>query len=106
MKFRANLNLALLSGAFAAALAIVPGVSAAGGIDGAWDQFHNSHVSAGGSVPSSDNIVGAWDQFHNAHTASPQGSASPSFAGGSLDNPWDKFHQNHTSRVESDQSHG
>lgn len=105
MKFRANLNLALVSGALAAALAVAPGVSTAGGIEGAWDQFHKSNVGAGGSVPSTEGIVGAWDSFHQSHVGQ-EASGSPSFAGGSLDNPWDKFHQSHTSRAGTDSSRG
>lgn len=93
MKFRANLNGALVSGAFAAVLAIVPGISTAGGIDGAWDQFHNRHVSAGGSAPSTTGIVGAWDGFHVSHVGE-QAVASPS-AASSLQNPWNSFHQSH-----------
>lgn len=94
MKFRANLNGALVGGALAAVLAIVPGVSAADGIEGAWDQFHNSHVSVGGSAPATGGIVGAWDGFHRGHV-SVQSAPSPSVAGGTLQNPWDSFHQSH-----------
>ncbi|HEX6829784.1 MAG TPA: hypothetical protein VF104_12495 [Burkholderiales bacterium] len=105
MKFRANLNLALVGGAFAAVLAVVPGVSAAGGTEGAWGQFHNSHVSAGGAVPSGAGISGAWDGFHQSNVGEGS-SVSSSFAGGSLQNPWDRFHQSHTNADGADRSRG
>jgi hypothetical protein len=95
MKFRAHLNLALAGGALAAALALVPGISTAGGIEGAWDKFHNSQLGVGGSAPASPGIVGAWDQFHGAHLGIQDASAGSAVAGGSLENPWEKFHNSH-----------
>lgn len=94
MKFRTILNGALASGVFATALAFVPTAAAAGGVEGAWDQFHNSHVSAGGSAPAGGGITGAWEGFHQSHVAE-QTAAVPSVTGSSLQNPWDSFHQSH-----------
>jgi hypothetical protein len=91
MKFRSNLNGALVGGALAAAL-VLPGVSFAGGIEGAWDQFHNSHVSAGGSAPAGG-IVGAWDGFHQNHVA--EQTVESASEASSLQNPWNSFHQSH-----------
>jgi hypothetical protein len=91
MKFRAHLNLALVSGALA--LAVLPGVSAAGGVEGAWDKFHNSHLGGGGSVPTGG-IANPWDSFHASHLGK-QTVASPSVTASSLQNPWDEFHQSH-----------
>jgi hypothetical protein len=89
MKFRSN-----LIGALAAAMTLVPGVSAAGDIEGAWGKFHNAHVSAAGSAPATGGIVGAWASFHLRH-AGEHGAGSPSEARSSLQNPWERFHQGH-----------
>ncbi|HET9699331.1 MAG TPA: hypothetical protein VFP70_00265 [Burkholderiales bacterium] len=94
MKFLVDLNRALASGALAALLVVAPGVSAAGGIEGAWDKFHNDHVSGGGSVPAGAGISNPWHSFHARHLGG-QEAAAPSDAASSLQNPWDRFHQSH-----------
>ena len=94
MKFFVDLNRALASGALAALLVVAPGVSAAGGIEGAWDKFHNDHVSAGGSVPVGAGISNPWHSFHTSHLRAGS-SVPPSVTASSLQNPWYRFHQSH-----------
>lgn len=100
MKFRANLKGVFVGGALASVLAFLPGITVAGGIEGAWDEFHKSHVTADGAVPATGGIVGAWDSFHQSH-AGHETVASPSVAAGSLQNPWDAFHQGHSRSIGS-----
>jgi len=100
MKFRANLKGVFVGGALASVLAFLPGITMAGGIEGAWDQFHKSHVKVDGAAPATSGIVGAWDSFHGSHVARDT-VAAPSVAGGSLQNPWDAFHQDHVRSIGS-----
>jgi hypothetical protein len=95
MTIRAKSKLTLISGVLAAvaALGAPLAANAADSNAGAWEQFHNSHVSAGGAAASAS-FPGGYAAFHKSQTDAQAGSDLHP-AEHSLQGAWDGFHNGH-----------
>jgi hypothetical protein len=96
MTIRAKQNWTLVVGALATAVALsAPLASNAAGNDGAWDQFHNSHVSTGGTAASAS-FPGGYGAFHQGQTAAEAASGLQMLPERTVQGAWDNFHYGHT----------